>query len=147
MGENIISLISMILGICLISTVIVSGRFKGNVNSVVSLIIAVTVVGYFSKVDLPKFESDFSYSNEYGSYDYTESYVENFINEKIKETLSSNFKIEDIFVESNISLYEDSLQLEYVNIHIKTDTPLSEILFFSEREFDLAGRLRVYRIL
>lgn len=146
MSENIVSLISVIIGVSLITTVLVSEKFKGNINTVVSLIIAISVVSLFSYISFPNLNLLPTYSSDFDTYNYNERYLEEYINKKIESELCLKFDLEEVLVESELIFSEESAELKYINVHVKTNVLLSDILNFIEDEYGLRGYVCVFRI-
>ena len=147
MKEVISSLITVSFGTALLSSIIVSDKFKGNIRALSSLIIVIFIISCTSNLN----QIDFRYSNSYDSvvYDSSEiidSVVEDLICDNMRKFIMEEFPIREIEINVKGFCKENGYEIQKINIEVDTDIPLMEIMTVTEKEFDLKGKVYVAKL-
>lgn len=146
MKEVLTSLISISLGTALLTTAVVSDKFKGNIKAISSLIIAVFMISQLSVIELKDFEMpSFSDIDEDTVYTTALQNAEQVINDTVKEFICNEYDVSSIDVCVQCNYSKDSYEITKVYIEIDTGYPISEIMNFTEKEFGLYGKVSVVK--
>ncbi len=147
MKEVISSLITVSFGTALLSSIIVSDKFKGNIRALSSLIIVIFIISFTSDLN----NIDFSYSNSdgsiiYDSSDIVDSVIEELICDNVKKFIIEEFPVRELEVKVKGFWREQGYEIQKINIEVDTDIPLVEIMTVTEKEFDLKGKVYVAKL-
>ena len=147
MKEVISSLITVSFGTALLSSIIVSDKFKGNIRALSSLIIVIFIISFTSDLN----NIDFSYSNSdgsiiYDSSDIVDSVIEELICDNVKKIIIEEFPIRELEVKVKGFRREQGYEIQKITIEVEADIPLVEILDFAERKLELTGKVYISKL-
>ena len=147
MKEVISSLITVSFGTALLSSIIVSDKFKGNIRALSSLIIVIFIISCTSNLN----QIDFRYSNSYDSVvydssDIVDSVIEELICDNVKKVIIEEFPVRELEVKVKGFWREQGYEIQKITIAVDADIPLVEILDFAERKLELTGKVYISKL-